>query len=103
MVPVEPNRQYRFHGYLKTDHITTDNGLFFNMASLGAPREEAFSYSTENRVETLGGAREQLDFQTGPHTRVVIVHLRRSLSRKLNNLIQGKAWIDNLSLKLREP
>ena len=102
-VPVEPNRKYRFQGYLKTDHITTDNGLFFTIFSLGAPREEAFSHLTENLVETLGWVREQLDFQTGPHTRVVIVHLRRSLSRKLNNLIQGKAWIDNLSLKPREP
>lgn len=99
MIPVEPNRKYRFQGYLKTDSITTDNGLFFVIASLGAPREEAFSHSTENRVETMGWSREQLDFQTGPHTSVVVVQLRRSLSRKLNNLIQGKAWIDNLSLK----
>jgi len=29
--------------------------------------------------------------------------LRRSLSRKLNNLLQGKAWIDSLSVKPREP
>lgn len=102
-VPVEPNRKYRFQGYLKTDSITTDNGLFFAIVSLGAPREEAFAHSTESRVETVGWVREQLDFQTGPRTSVVAIQLRRSLSRKLNNLIQGRAWIDNLSVKPREP
>ena len=101
--PVEPNRRYRFEGHLRTDSITTDNGLFFTIASLGAPREEALSHSTANRVETIGWVREQLDFQTGPRTSVVVIQLRRLPSPKLNNLIQGKVWIDNLSLKLREP
>ena len=101
VVPVEPNRDYRFQGYLKTDSITTDNGLYFGIASHGAPPEERFFHSTENRVETAVWNREQLDFRTGPNTRVVLISLRRSQSRKLNNLIQGKAWIDNLSLKTR--
>ena len=51
----------------------------------------------------MGWVREQLDFQTGPRTSVVVIQLRRSPSRKLNNLIQGKIWIDNLSLRLRQP
>ena len=102
-VPVEPNRKYRFQGHLKTDSITTDNGLFFILASLGAPREETFAHSTESRVETNGWVREQLDFQTGPRTSVIVIQLRRYLSRKLNNLLQGRAWIDNLSVKPREP
>ena len=100
-VPVEPNRDYRFQGYLKTDNITTDNGLYFGIASQGALPEERFFHSTENRVETAVWNREQLDFRTGPNTRVVLISLRRSQSRKLNSLIQGKAWIDNLSLKTR--
>jgi hypothetical protein len=102
-VPVEPNRRYRFEAFLKTDSITTDNGLFFNVATIGAPREEAFSIATGNRVETIGWVQEQLDFQTGPSTGVVVLQLRRSPSPKLNNLIQGKVWIDNLSLRMRQP
>ena len=102
-VPVEPNRRYRFEGFLKTDGITTDNGLFFHVATQGAPREEAFSIATPNRVETAGWVREQLDFQTGPRTSVVVVQLRRSPSQKLNNLLQGKVWIDSVSLRPRDP
>jgi len=102
-VPVEPNRRYRFEGYLRTDSITTDNGLFFTISSVGVPSGEAFSHSTANHVETMGWVREQLDFQTGPRTTVVLIQLRRSPSPKLNNLIQGKVWIDNLSLQTRVP
>jgi hypothetical protein len=102
-VPVEPNRRYRFEGHLRTDSITTDNGLFFTLSSVGAPRAEAFSHSTANRVETMGWVREQLEFQTGPRTSVVLIQLRRQPSPKLDSLIQGKVWIDNLSLQVREP
>jgi hypothetical protein len=102
-VPVEPNRRYRFEGHLRTDSITTDNGLFFAVSSLGAPASEAFSHSTANRVETLGWVREQLEFQTGPRTSVVLLQLRRLPSAKLNNRIQGKVWIDNLSLREGRP
>ncbi len=102
-VPVEPNRSYRFQVHLRTDSITTDNGLFFTLASLGAPGEEAFTHSTANRVETSGWVREQLDFETGPRTSVVVIQLRRSPSQKLNNLIAGKVWIDRVSLRQRGP
>jgi hypothetical protein len=77
--------------------------LFFALSSLGAPTAEAFLHSTANHVETMGWVREQLEFQTGPRTSVVLIQLRRQPSPKLNNLIQGKVWIDNLSLKAREP
>ncbi|MGH9784337.1 MAG: hypothetical protein ACRD88_09125 [Terriglobia bacterium] len=102
-VPVEPNRRYRFEGYLRTDSITTDNGLFFTISSMAAPSGEAFSHSTASHVETMGWVREQLDFETGPRTTVVLIQLRRQRSAKLNNLIQGKVWIDHLSLQAREP
>ena len=98
-VPVEPNSRYRFQAYLRVDGITSDNGPFLLISSRGTPREEAFAVSTPQRVETLGWVRERLDFKTGPRTSLIILQLRRLPSQKLNNLIQGKVWIDNLSLK----
>ena len=100
-VPVEPGRRYRFEAYLRVDSITSDNGPFFSIVARGMPREEAFTVSSPNRLETMGWVREQLDFQTGPRTSLVDLRLRRLPSRKLNNLIRGKVWIDNLSLRLR--
>ena len=99
VVPVEPGRRYRFQGYLKTENITTDQGMHFSLNTLGAPPGEAFSQTTENRVDSNPWLQEQLDFRTGPHTSVVVVGLRRFPSRKLDHLLQGKVWIDNLSLR----
>ena len=98
-IPVDPNRRYRFQAYLRADGITSDNGPFFRIGSRGAPPEETFTVTTPPRVQTMGWVREQLDFQTGPRTSLVIIQLRRLPSQKLNNLIQGKVWIDNLSVK----
>ena len=98
-IPVDPNRRYRFQAYLRADGITSDNGPFFRIGSRGAPPEETFTVTTPQRVQTMGWVREQLDFQTGPRTSLVIIQLRRLPSQKLNNLVQGKVWIDNLSVK----
>jgi hypothetical protein len=62
---------------------------------------EAFTLITKDLVGTTPWAQETLDFHTGPQTRVLWLGLRRDQSQKLNNLIQGKAWIDNLSLTKR--
>jgi hypothetical protein len=102
IIPVEPNRRYRLEGFLRTDSITTDSGVFFQVATVGAPREESFFLYSSKHAETASWVREEIEFQTGPRTSVVAVHLRRSPSQKLNNLIQGKVWIDNLSLRLRQ-
>ena len=97
-VPVEPGRRYRLVGFLRTENISTDNGLYLSVATQGAPPEESWERTTENRVGTNPWTREQVDFQTGPHTRIVQVVLRRRRSGKLNNLLVGNVWIDNLSL-----
>jgi len=97
-VPVEPGHHYRFRGYIKTEAITTDNGLHLSLATQGAPPGESWERATENRVGTTAWVEEQADFRTGPNTRVVQIQLRRSRSTKLNNLIQGTVWIDSLSV-----
>ena len=101
VVPVEPNREYRFQAYLKTENITTDNGLFFTVTTVGGAPGDSSVFQTENRVGTNPWKPEQLDFRTGPKTRFVQVDLRRNRSSKLNNLIEGKVWIDSLSLRAR--
>ena len=100
-VPVTPNRRYRFAGYLKTENISSDSGLRFSVSSAASPPEERFTYLTENRVGTMPWVQEQVDFKTGPNTQVILITLRRIPSRKLNNLLQGKVWMDHLSLTMQ--
>lgn len=98
-VPVEPNRDYRFRGYLRTENITSDSGLHFLLVLKNSqpPRDETLS--TTFRLGTNPWTLETVDFHTGPATHFVFVLLIRPTSDKLNNLIQGHAWIDNISIK----
>ena len=101
MVPVEPNQEYRFQAYLKTENITTDNGVLFGVVTAGGAPGDSAVFKSENRVGTNPWRLEQLDFRTGPKTRFVQVVLRRYGSSKFNNLIQGKVWMDSVTLRAR--
>ena len=96
---MEPNHDYQFRGYIKTDNVTTSSGLRFAVTSENGPPEEHLGRFTEDRVGTDPWTQEKVDFRTGPNTRIISISLRRLPSAKLNNLIQGKVWIDNLSLQ----
>ena len=100
-VPVSPNRRYRFSGYLKTENISTDSGLRFSISSVATPPQERFVHWTENRLGTMPWTQEQLDFATGPNTHVILISLRRLPSRKLNHMLQGKVWMDSVSLSVQ--
>jgi hypothetical protein len=39
-----------------------------------------------------------LDFVTGPKTELLVVRLARLPSRKFDNLISGKVWLDDVRL-----
>ena len=97
-IPVEPGTTYHFQAYLRTENISTDNGLFLLLTPVGAPPNGYWERLTENRVGSTPWTEEQLVFRTGPDTRVILVQLRRRASTKLNNLLQGTVWLDNVSL-----
>ena len=101
MVPVEPSRDYRLSGFLKTENLTSDSGVRISVTAISDAPADRFEVLTENRVGTTPWTQEHLDFRTGPATHFVTVALRRLRSVKLNNLIQGKVWMDSLSLKAR--
>jgi hypothetical protein len=99
LAPVRPNRQYRFRVYMKPENVTTDKGVIFCVSPVAAPRAEQFLACTENRIGTEPWVLRQLDFRTGPGTSVVLVQARRHQSQKLDNLIQGKVWIDGVAIE----
>jgi len=98
-VPVEPETDYYFRAFTKTENISTDNGMFLHLSTVGAPPDESWARSTENRVGSNPWTEEHLNLHTGPDTRVILVQLRRSKSAKLNNLLQGTVWLENVSLR----
>ncbi|MBI2817547.1 MAG: tetratricopeptide repeat protein [Acidobacteria bacterium] len=98
-VPVEPNRAYQFRGYMRTEGITTDNGVRFSVVGVPVNPSDRFEILTKNLTATTPWTEERVNVRTGPGIHVLMIFVRRIRSQKLNKLIQGKVWIDNVSVK----
>ena len=94
-VPVEPSHSYHFHAALRTEGITTENGLFF---SIGDPHHGAAVVSTENLTGSHSWMPVDVDYTTAPVTHFLLIQLRRSPSRLFENKLSGTAWIGDVSL-----
>ena len=58
-----------------------------------------FEKSTDGLTDTSNGWTDlTLDFTTGPKTSLLVVALERIPSQQLDNLIEGKVWIDDVRL-----
>jgi hypothetical protein len=96
-VRVEPGRTYRLQGFLKTEGITTDSGPRLEVRD-GHDASQLQTFS-ESNVGTSGGWTQViLDFTAGAKTELVLAGVARLPSRKLDNLIAGKVWVDDVSL-----
>lgn len=96
-VRVSPGRSYRLSGFLKTDGITTDSGPRLEVYDAYDP--SALYASSEGVTGSTGGWSQLiLDFSTSPKTQLIVVAISRLPSKKLDNLIAGKVWVDDLSL-----
>lgn len=98
-IPVEPGTSYRFRAFLRTENISTDNGIYLSLSTQKAPPAESWERSTANLVGTTPWAQQEIEFHTGLNTRVILVRLRRRRSSKLNHLLQGTVWLDDVSLQ----
>jgi tetratricopeptide (TPR) repeat protein len=98
LVPVEPNRPYRFSGYLRTESVSTDSGIRFWITD--AINRGALDVQTHNVVGSQPWALEELVFTTSPETRLVRIDVLRIPSRKLDNKLSGQVWIDDIALEL---
>ena len=97
VVRVRANHPYRLTWWMKTEEITTDSGLCIEVRDLYDPRAlDQFSESLTGTTE--GWSTSTMDFKTGPKTELIQVIITRLPSRKLDNQIAGKGWVDDVSL-----
>jgi Carbohydrate binding domain/Tetratricopeptide repeat len=95
-VLVKPNTRYKFSGSLRTNGITTDSGVGFQISD--AFEAGKLSLSTGNVVGTNGWTQQQLEFETRADTHLLIVRTARTPSTKFDNQISGTVWINRISL-----
>jgi hypothetical protein len=96
-VKVSPGQSYRLQAFMKTEDITTDSGPHlevydpYNVAALDKFTDDLTGTSD-------GWTPLLLDFATGPKTELIVVKLVRLPSKKFDNLISGKVWLDDVVL-----
>ena len=95
-VLVSPGTRYRFQGFMRTSEISTESGMRFEIMD---PKDETrLDVITPNETGTLPWTMEQIDFTTGPGTRLILIRLARKLSERLDNKLRGTVWIDDVTL-----
>ena len=95
-VPVEPNRSYRFHAYMRTESISTEMGMRF---WIGDPNHQnAVRAFTDNLTGSHAWTATDVDVVASPDTRFLSVCLYRQGSRLFENKLSGTVWIADVSL-----
>ena len=91
-VPVDPDSNYLLTADISTRDITTRDGLRLQVYCKG------MNEFSEMYTGTIDWTTARISFVTPHDCNVINISLRRIKSRKLDNLISGEAWIDNVNL-----
>ena len=95
-VPVQPSTAYRFSAWVRARALTTDQGIRFQLHSLGTQ-----DTSTAVTLDVHGSApwtRIELPWSSGKDVQELQVCLVRFPSEEAENKIQGTAWVDDVAL-----
>ncbi len=94
-VIVEPKQRYRLLWNIKTDRLTTHNGILLEVLGQG-------SSSLAAKSEVVTGTNDwkpiELEFTTPADCSLVKIGIKRERSEKFDNKISGTAWLDNFKM-----
>ena len=88
---------YRFHAFIRTEALTTDQGIRFRLSDSEVPTrlDEVFGQFTGSSPWSS----VDHDFAVGSQTRLLRIEVIRQPSLKFDNKIGGVAWIDGVRLE----
>jgi hypothetical protein len=95
-VPVESRTHYHFSAYVRTEAISTDSGMRFEILDPRHPSQ--VQIVTSDVIGTSPWTLVQADIVTGPDTDLLKIALRRLPSWKFDNKLSGTVWIDDVRL-----
>ena len=96
MVHLEPGAEYTLRANIKTEDITTTSGIFIHLDGINGCN---LSMHKETLVGTNAWKELNVGFTAPPGCTGGVVILRRLRSEKLDNLIAGRAWVDEVRLE----
>ena len=88
---------YRFHAFIRTEALTTDQGIRFRISDADAPArlDEVFGqFIGSNPWSSVDH-----DLVVAPKSRLLRIEVIRQPSMKFDNKVDGTAWIDELKLE----
>ena len=100
IVPVTPGAQYTLRTHIKTESLTTKNGIFVQVQGHNCTGLDA---RTDSVVGSGYWKEVAVDFEAPASCSAAVVKIRREKSQKLDNKIEGTAWIDGIILKAQTP
>jgi len=95
-VPVQPLTSYRFSAWVKTRAVTTDQGVRFQVRSLGT--EDTSVAVTPDVHGSEPWTLIELPWSSGNGVQELQVCLVRLLSDQIENKIKGTTWVDDVAL-----
>jgi hypothetical protein len=88
--------RYRFQAWIRTEGITTDEGVRFHIFDSESPAR--LDTSTDAAPATSPWTKLETAFEVPKETTAVKVEIIRRPSLKFDNKIEGTAWVDDVSL-----
>ena len=85
-LPVEKGRQYKLQFWMKTEAISTNEGMFVEVDGQVSEKQLGTTYWQQFTIPFTASAD------------LVTARLRRVPSRKFDNLLKGKVWLDAFTL-----
>jgi tetratricopeptide (TPR) repeat protein len=96
ITPVEPSTHYIFQCFMRTDSISTESGMRFEVVDLN---DNEVSLMTPDLTGTNPWTPLRIDVTTGRDTHFLDIRLRRLPSRLFDNKLSGTVWVDDVSLR----
>jgi hypothetical protein len=93
IVPVDPGHKYTLSGHVRTEGITTQNGIVLEVSGYLC---DPFTKKSEPVTGTTLWKPIDLEFTVPLKCKAVIIAVKRERSDKFDNKISGDAWIDSL-------
>src|SRR5208283_1120640 len=98
---VEPGAHYLFSGWVKTQELTTNQGISFRLRGLG--KDAAPPVDSREIHGTTPWTSIDLPWTAGPEIRRFQVCVRRDPSDNPDVRISGNAWVDDVTLVPQAP
>ena len=96
LVPVQPSTSYHFSAWVKTKALTTDQGIRFELHSVGT--QDGSTAITSDVRGTQPWTLVELPWSSEKDVQRLQVCVVRAQSDQEDNRIRGTAWIDDVAL-----